>query len=285
MPKKRKTVKEKRLEKLTEDAEAMRYFALKENPVLFARTLGITPDDWQKTALQSQSNRLILCCSRQSGKTTVTSIIAVHHAIFNDNSMVLIISRTWPQAKEIFKRISTFYKQVDFAPKSTTDSVHRLELANGSRIIALSGAQPNSARGYSGVSLLILDEASHVVEETYDVVRPTLAVSGGRIVLLSTPHGRRGFFFDSWEEATDPRRENLEGWEAIQVTAEQVPRISDEFLAQEREKYPAWFFDQEYGCIFHTNVSNVFRDVETVFDTVGEEDDEIWQFSINLPEG
>src|SRR5450759_115863 len=283
MPRKRPP--KKVLDRIAEDTEATRYFSLKENPVLYARTLGITPDDWQRDVLRSKSNRLILCCSRQSGKSTITAILAVHHAIFNDNSMVVVISRTWPQAKELFKRMSDFYKNSEYAPKSKTDSVHRLELANGSRILALSGAQPDSARGYSGVSLLILDEASHVVEETYDVVRPTLAVSGGKIVLLSTPHGRRGFFYDSWVEATGPKRDNKEKWQPIQIRAHDVPRITEEFLAQEREKYPRWFFEQEYENVFHSNVSNVFRDIDPVFDGVGQEDDEIWQFNINLAEG
>jgi hypothetical protein len=46
---------------------------------------------------------------------------------------------------------------------------------------------------------LIVDEASRVQDALYQGIRPMLAVSGGRIVLLSTPWGKRGFFFEEWE--------------------------------------------------------------------------------------
>ncbi len=42
---------------------------------------------------------------------------------------------------------------------------------------------------------LKIDEAARVSDELYRAVRPMLATSGGRIVLLSTPFGKRGFFF------------------------------------------------------------------------------------------
>ena len=259
-----------------------KYNSHKENLELFARSLGIKKlDEWQSRVLTSKSNRIILNCSRQSGKSTVTAILAVHHAIFYENSMVIVISRTWAQSREIFKTMSDFYKSVPYAPAATQDTAHSLELSNGSRIVALSGQQPDSLRGYAGTSLLIVDEASHVLEETYDVARPTLAVSGGRVILLSTPHGRRGFFYEAFMDATDRYRENIEGWEAASVTADEVPRIKPSFLEQEKKKFPEWFFNQEYFCAFLDNTSNIFRFVHEAFEHVDADGDE-WQFNIGL---
>ena len=262
--------------------DAARYNLHKNDLKRFARYLGIEKlDEWQEKVLDSKSDRIILNCSRQSGKSTITAIMAVHHAIFNSNSMVIVVSRIEAQSLEMFKRMSNYYKEVSYAPRATEDTSHSLKLANGSRIIALSGQQPDSLRGYAGVSLLIIDEASRVLEETYDVVRPTLAVSSGRVILLSTPHGKKGFFFDAWMAATDTFRDNLEGWESASVTAEEVVRIKPSFLEQEKKKFPEWFFRQEYFCEFMDNISNIFRSVHEAFEHV-DADGEEWQFNIGL---
>ena len=53
----------------------------------------------------------------------------------------------------------------------------------------------------------------------YRTVRPMLATSGGRLVCLSTPNGRHGFFHDEW---TNGGR----GWHRIEVPASfRIPEI------------------------------------------------------------
>jgi hypothetical protein len=86
-----------------------------------------------------------------------------------------------------------------------------------------------------------------------------VAVSGGSIILLSTPFGCRGFFHQVWAEAQD--------WLKIQVTAEQCPRLSREFLTQERRELGARWFAQEYGCQFVEAVGQMFSDeaIEAAF--------------------
>jgi hypothetical protein len=53
-----------------------------------------------------------------------------------------------------------------------------------------------------------------------------LAVSGGKLVAVSTPFGKRGWFYDEWTGAAD--------WERVQITATQCPRITSDFLAEEK---------------------------------------------------
>ena len=43
-----------------------------------------------------------------------------------------------------------------------------------------------------------------------------LAVSGGRIVLLSTPFGNRGFFYKEWSEGG-------EDWRKVTISARDCP--------------------------------------------------------------
>ncbi len=55
---------------------------------LLARRAGITPDDWQTGILRSDAKQMILNCSRQSGKSTITAVLGVHTAIYTPDSIV-----------------------------------------------------------------------------------------------------------------------------------------------------------------------------------------------------
>lgn len=241
--------------------EVMQHVIYARNPVLFAQMLGINPDEWQRRVLRSTSDHIILNCARQTGKSTIVSVLALHHALYTPNALVLVISHIYRQATETFRKIVSFYRRIE-EPASTTfkENVHGLELHNGSRIITLSGSHPQTIRGFSGPTLVIVDEAAQVDDVTYaEALRPMLAVSQGRIVLLSTPHGRRGFFWHAWELE--------EGWHRERIVAEDCPRISPEYLAEEKLLHPNWLFEQEYHGFFAEGTSSVFKveDIEAAF--------------------
>jgi hypothetical protein len=126
-----------------------------------------------------------------------------------------------------------------------------MEFENGSRIVALPGKE-ETIRGFSGVSLLIVDEAARVPDALYQSVRPMLAVSGGNIILLSTPFGKRGFFFREWTDGGAL-------WHRTKITAYDCPRIPKDWLEQERAQIGDFWFEQEYLCEFKDDVSAVFR--------------------------
>jgi hypothetical protein len=69
-----------------------------------------------------------------------------------------------------------------------------LELPNGSRIVGLP-ANDDTVRGYSGATMLLIDEAARVPDAMYAAVKPMLATTSGEMWLMSTPHGKRGFFY------------------------------------------------------------------------------------------
>ena len=230
------------------------------NPVKFAQSLGIDPDPWQRELLLSTEKRIILNCSRQSGKSTITAVLALHHALNNPRALVLVLSPSLRQSGELFKKITGFYKDLGKPIPSDTENKHTLELANKSRIVSLPGKE-QTVRGFSGVSLMIIDEAAQVLDELYYSVRPMLAVSNGRLILLSTPFGSRGFFWHAWEH-------EKASWKTIKITAEQCPRISKEFLAEEKAALGSYWYKQEYGCEFQANISAYFdpEDIKAAMD-------------------
>ena len=88
-------------------------------------------DDWQKQVLDSPSKRLLLCCSRQAGKSAVTAMLAAHTCIHFDNALVLMVSRSFRQAMELHRTFSGYLKTSHV--RLIEDTKTSCELNNGSR--------------------------------------------------------------------------------------------------------------------------------------------------------
>jgi len=219
------------------------------DPSLLMEHAGLVPDPWQRDFLRSQAQRILLLCSRQSGKSTTTAVRALHTALYTADSLVLLLSPTLRQSAELFRKVLDVYGALTEPEPRLDDNELKMALANGSRILSLPGKEL-TVRGYSGVRLIIVDEAARVPDSLYLSVRPMLAVSGGRLVCLSTPFGMRGFFHKEWTDGKN--------WERVKITAAQCPRITPEFLAEERATMPAPWFRAEYGCEFTNAEDQVF---------------------------
>lgn len=222
----------------------------RRDPVLLAERAGIIPDPWQARVLRSQAPRILLNCSRQSGKSTITSVLALHTALTQADSLILLLSRAERQSSELFRKCMTAYHHLGKPVPATSVGALHLDLENGSRIVALPGKE-ETIRAFSAVRLLLIDEAARVDDALYRSVRPMLAVSAGRLVGLSSPWGKRGWWYDAWESD--------QAWERYRIPAQECPRITPEFLAEERLAMPDFWFRQEYGCEFTETTDQLFR--------------------------
>ena len=228
-------------------------FTVVDEPVgrveLFRRAVG-EPDAWQIEVLESEKRKLLLLCSRQSGKSTVSATLAVHEAASRPGSLVLMLAPALRQSGELFRKCLAILRTPDAGlPSIVKESALRAELENGSRLVALPGSE-KTTRGYSAARLVILDEAARIPDELISAVRPMLATTNGRIVALSTPAGKRGWFFLEHSSG--------QGWQKTRVTAEDCPRISAEFLEDELRSLGEWVYEQEYGCEFYDPETSVF---------------------------
>src|SRR5262249_29494890 len=145
---------------------------------------------------------ILLNCSRQAGKSRTVSALALHTALCRPGSLVLLLSASLRQSGELFRKVLEGYQAVGRPVPAEADSQTQLELRNKSRIISLPGRE-GTIRSFGGVNLLVIDEAARVPDDLYRSVRPMLAVSQGRLVCLSTPFGKRGFFWHEWTEGGD----------------------------------------------------------------------------------
>ena len=227
---------------------------------LLSQGIGAPADPWQARVLRRRVPRCLQLVTRQGGKSTTTAAKALHKALYTPGSLTLLVAPSQRQSGELFSKVTALYRACETPVRARKVSAMRMELENESRIIALPGSE-KTIRGYSGVDLLVIDEAARVVDDLYYSVRPMLAVSDGELVAMTTPWGKRGWFYDEW---TDPEATE---WTRIKVTADECPRISEAFLQEERRKLGEWWYRQEYHCEFSDTVDSLFStdDIDGAF--------------------
>lgn len=218
-------------------------------------TLGFTPDPIQQQVLDSTTSRLLLCCSRQWGKSTTTAARAVYEASVRPGALILIAAPGSRQSAEVFLRCASFLARVRIARRGDGLNPISFLLPNGSRIVGLPNSEA-TIRGFSAPAFLLIDEASRVPDALYHALLPMLATNPKALVwILSTPHGRQGFFYHEWASATTR-------FERVTVTADDCPRIPRDFLEEQAATLPRHLFEQEYLCKFHSPEGSLLTDEE-----------------------
>jgi hypothetical protein len=219
--------------------------------VTLMRNLGLEPDPWQAEVLTGGHPRLLLNCCRQAGKSTTVAVLGLARALFEPFTQVLLVSRSFRQSAELFRTVTGFHRRLG-SELLKRQTVQELQLTNHSRVVCLP-CREETIRGYANIGLLIIDEAARVPDDLYRAVRPMLAVSGGHLICLSTPYGKRGFFWEAWARGGPD-------WHRIEVPANRIPRIEPDFLAEERRALGESWFRQEYHCSFEALEGLVYPD-------------------------
>jgi hypothetical protein len=195
----------------------------------------------------------LLLCSRQVGKSQTAAALALLTVLREPGALVLLLSPSLRQSLELFRKVADLWRALGRpVPAKRRENATRLELANGSRIESLPGTEA-TVRSFSAVRLLVIDEAARVPDPLYYAVRPMLAVSGGRLVALSSAWAKIGWFYEAWERGGP-------GWHRVKVRADQCPRISAEFLAEERRAVGPRWFQMEYLAEFGDAVDALFTE-------------------------
>jgi hypothetical protein len=228
------------------------------DPVALAADLDLDLDPWQADVLRSDGD-LLVNGARQTGKSTVAALKVLHRALYMPGSLCLLVAPAHRQSIETFRAAVELYKRLGKPVGEEAANTMALVLENGSRILALPGSE-STLRGFGAVSLIVIDEAARVPDPLYHSVRPMLAVSRGSMVAISTPNGRRGWWYEAWQ-AEGP-------WSRYTVRADECSRIAAAFLAEQRRSMPPWMFEQEYMGVFGDSDLQAFasEDIEAAFD-------------------
>jgi hypothetical protein len=212
------------------------------NPISFFQLITKnTPYSYQVDILKSHSKRLSVRAGRQVGKTEVIALKALHYAITRPGKVILILSPTMRQSQILFNKIDS-YIQInpyiyDLIERKTQTFI---KFYNTSEIHSLpSGETGDTIRGFSP-SLIIIDEAAYVKDKVFVSIEPSLGATQGDIILISTPFGKRGRFYETFNPKGSQR------YETYHIRAKDCPKIDSEFLQEQRETLTAMEYLQEF---------------------------------------
>jgi phage terminase large subunit-like protein len=187
--------------------------------------LGFPLDQWQRDLLLADAPRLLLVTPRQAGKSTACGALAAWAMVTQPGTRVAIISPSWRQSSLLTAKTTNLL----YGQRLTEESAHRIALANGSTLDCLPGDRPATVRGVTS-DLLMIDEASRVRNELVTACLPMTAATDGRIIMLTTPAGASGAFYDFWSDLSD------DTWSRVFVTAAEVGHYRPETLKLMRRR-------------------------------------------------
>jgi Terminase large subunit, T4likevirus-type, N-terminal len=213
--------------------------AFRLDPVLWAKSvLGITPHIWQEPFLRAKRGADILgLTSRQFGKTTAAALCLAHTAIFEDGTLSVVACPSQQQSVEAIRKVRAMVSKA--GGKLVVDNVYRIELENGSRVLALP-ATDDTVRGLTVTGWIIADEAARLPADLIAALRPMRArCRNARFVMISTAWSRTDQFWLNWSS-------DDQSWLRIKATIEDYPDvIAADFLDKERRQGDD-YFKREY---------------------------------------
>lgn len=166
-----------------------------------AKVTYFNPYDYQEILVNQIETHptTVITKTRQLGLTETVTNYFLWKACKNEGYLAVIFSKSQTDTSNIAKRIRRQIDSLCEFVHTKTDSLTDIEIAGGGRIL-FRNSTPNGARGLESVSDILYDEASFVdeIEEIYAASIPTTTVAGedARIIILSTPNGQSGWYWD-----------------------------------------------------------------------------------------
>ncbi len=151
---------------------------------------------WPHQLALATSTARVRCVAsgRQSGKTFALAMMATHAGFAEPGRHVLIISAGDEASKDLLAQCSELTQAPILAGSVVDAQSHSITLSNGSTIRSVPASE-KAIRG-KAVDILLVDEACYVSEEVWAACRYTvIARPGSKIIMSSTPYGRKDRFF------------------------------------------------------------------------------------------
>jgi len=185
----------------------------------------------------------VAVCGRRFGKTHLAIRELAKYASKPDQK-VWYIAPTYRMAKQIvWKKLKKKLLAINWVKKVNEQDLS-LELVNGSEISLRGADNYDSLRGV-GLNFIVLDEAADIDSEAWhEVLRPTLADTGGHALFLGTPKGM------NWFKEIYDNHQTKKNWISFQFTTLDGGNVPEDEVEQAREDLDARTFSQEFLATF-----------------------------------
>lgn len=220
------------------------------------------PYTYQKVFLKDKSKRIAVRSGRQVGKTVMGSVKALYRAFMNPHEQILILAPSQRQSNIFFWNIKEMVGENPFISDCVRrNTASQIYFDNGSEIHCLPASSKRVSERIRGFSptLIIFDEAAYIPDEVLTAVEPSLAATDGDVILMSTPYGKRGFFWHAFRPGS--------GYSVHHVKSEDCPNITKEFLEDKRKRITKNDYIQEY-CGEFTEEGDTFFTRELILKCV-----------------
>lgn len=227
-------------------------------------------DDWQKEVLECREKRILICKGRQIGGTTIFAKKAADRLASKPKEEIMVTSITEEQAQHVIMMVLQFLEKEHkslLSKKKQDTTKGKILLKNGSTIISKAvGTTGASVRGFTK-GVLWLNEGSRLPEFVFEAAKPMLLTTDGEIWMDSTPFGKKGYFWESFQ--------NKSGiWKVFYKNTEEVikeRKISPDWtekqregalrlLKEEKDEMTELQYGQEYLGLFLEELRRLFSD-------------------------
>lgn len=212
---------------------------------------------------------LIARWSRQCGKTVFSEIMMVEY-LCKSNTFNAYISPTFAQGKKVFAELTQILEGTGIIKKANAADL-KIESIYGSTLKFFSMESPVSIRGNTVSGLLVMDEAAFFPtllpdgqDPYYNVIFPIIKARKPKVLVISTPNGRQGMYYDLYLKAYN----NEKGYKCITASIYDDDLISKQEIEELKRGYPPLAFKQEFEVEFLDNALTVFPNFETCFDGI-----------------
>ena len=177
---------------------------MRYDPVFFCNSFGYYPYWYQEQVLWCDARRVVINMSRQIGKTFAVALLALHFVFTRAKVNVLIVAPAQRQSEIMFETIEEIINSHPILQDSVKKIIQgKIRLENGSTIYNFPiGDSAKKVRGHA-IHLLIADEASFIPNIAFTALTPSLGATKGRLIMISTPDVRGGFFYEHMMNGLD----------------------------------------------------------------------------------
>lgn len=210
---------------------------------------------------------LIARWSRQCGKTIFAEIMLIEY-LCKQNTFNAYISPTFAQGKKVFAELVQLLEPTGIIKKANAADL-KIETIYDSALKFFSMESPTSIRGNTVSGILVLDEAAFFPTQLpsgedpyYNVIFPIIKARKPKVLVISTPNGRTGCYYDLYLKAFNGEK----GYYEITATIYDDDLISNEEIEELKKGYPPLAFAQEFEVKFLDNALTVFPNFENCFD-------------------
>ena len=233
---------------------------------------GIEPTNGQKAAWElchnPKNKTVVLCWSRQSGKSVLCEMLLIEY-LFKKNTYNVYISPTFQLGRKVFKEITQLLEPTNIIKKANSSTL-TIETIYGSTLQFFSAESYTAIRGTTCNGVCIIDEAAYIQDvlpngENFwgNVVMPITKARKPLTVLVSTPCGTQGFFYDFYLRALN----NEEG--IVQLTRDIYADslVTPKEIEEIKKSIPPKAFLQEFECKFISSSLSFFEGFDECFET------------------